>query len=94
MRTLQRLTVAAAFATLAACGNAGSDLGVGITATGSVIGAVYFDANGSGTRDAGDTPMAGVRVAVVAQWAQASAALRMRETKVGPRRESMVWPLN
>lgn len=64
-RTVQRLTVAAAFATLAACGNAGSDLGVGITATGSVIGAVYFDANGSGTRDAGDTPMVGVRVAVV-----------------------------
>lgn len=50
---------------LAACGNAGSDRTVGITATGVVTGGVFFDANGSGIRDAGDLPVPGVRVAVV-----------------------------
>ena len=55
----------AALLLLSACGNAGSDRTVGITATGIVTGGVFFDVNGSGTRDAGDLPLAGVRVAVV-----------------------------
>lgn len=59
------LAALAALFLLAACGNAGSDRTVGITATGVVTGGVFFDANGSGVRDAGDAPVAGVRVAVV-----------------------------
>jgi hypothetical protein len=55
----------AALLLLSACGNAGSDRTVGITATSVVTGGVFFDANGSGIRDAGDLPVQGVRVAVV-----------------------------
>lgn len=55
----------AALVLFSACGNAGSDRTVGISATGVVTGGVFFDANGSATRDAGDPPVAGVRVAVV-----------------------------
>jgi hypothetical protein len=48
-----------------ACDNGGASRTVGITATGVVRGSVYFDANGSGTFDAGDAPSAGVRVALL-----------------------------
>ncbi len=51
---------------VAACDNGGADQTVGLDATGVVRGEVYFDANGSRTRDAADLPMAGARVALLA----------------------------
>lgn len=56
---LSALTVAVA------CDNAGAYRTVGITATGVVRGFIYFDANGSGTNDLADAPLAGVKVALV-----------------------------
>lgn len=50
---------------LAACDNAGSGRTLGITAAGVVRGEVFFDANGSGLRDAEDTPFAGALVRVL-----------------------------
>lgn len=64
-RMLRNATRLLTLAALAACGNAGADRTVGITATGSVRGAMFLDANGSGTRDAGDLAAVGVRVALV-----------------------------
>lgn len=64
-RMLRSATQLLTLAALAACGNAGADRTVGITATGSVSGSLFLDANGSGTVDAGDTPVTGVRVALV-----------------------------
>ena len=48
-----------------ACDNAGAYRTVGVTATGVVRGFVFFDANGSGTFDAADNPIAGVRLRLV-----------------------------
>jgi hypothetical protein len=56
------LSLGALCALTAACDNGGTSRTVGITATGVVRGVTYFDANGSGTFDAGDAPLAGVRV--------------------------------
>lgn len=56
------LMAAATLVTAVACDNAGADRAIGLSATGLVTGAVYFDANGSGTRDADDVPFAGARV--------------------------------
>lgn len=46
----------------AACARDGAERALGISATGSVIGSVRFDADGSGSATAGDVPMAGVRL--------------------------------
>lgn len=51
---------------IAACDNAGAYRTLGITATGVARGIVYFDANGSGSLDAADTPLEGARVRLVA----------------------------
>lgn len=66
MRPVRLLPLAVAIAALSACGNAGADRTVGITATGTVAGSLYLDANGSGVFDAGDLPAAGLRLALVA----------------------------
>lgn len=50
---------------LAGCDNAGAYRTTGITATGVARGLVYFDANGSGSFDAADAPLAGVRVRLI-----------------------------
>lgn len=44
------------------CENGGATRALEISATGVVRGAVYFDANGSGARDAEDVPFPGARV--------------------------------
>lgn len=72
-RDLGALVVVAASAFAAGCGNAGADRTIGITATGVVRGFVFFDANGSGTFDAGDTPFAGARVRLVTPIARDTA---------------------
>lgn len=51
---------------IVACDNAGADRVSGVTATGVVRGSVYFDANGSRTFDAADTPVAGARLRLLA----------------------------
>lgn len=62
---LRSIGALAALAVIYACGNAGADRTIGITATGIVRGFVYLDANGSGTFDASDAPFAGARVRLV-----------------------------
>ena len=47
---------------LASCENGGASRTLGITASGTVLGEVYFDANGSRARDAADVGFAGARV--------------------------------
>jgi hypothetical protein len=49
----------------AACGNAGADKLVSITATGSIRGTVYSDDNGSGALDGSDRPIPGVTLRVI-----------------------------
>lgn len=48
-----------------ACDNAGADRTLGIVASGSFRGSIFFDVNGSGTRDAADVPFVGARVALL-----------------------------
>lgn len=60
-----QLRIAAALLALAACDNGGATRTIGITATGIVRGSVYFDANGSGSRDAADVGFAGAAVRVI-----------------------------
>lgn len=62
---LRSLTLVATAVAMAACGNAGADRTIGITATASVSGTVFLDANGSGAFDAGDLPAVGLRLAMV-----------------------------
>ncbi len=62
--TMRRLMGLALLA-LAACENGGSERTLGISATGTVSGFIYFDANGSRSADVGDVPFAGVRVAIL-----------------------------
>lgn len=50
---------------LAACDNGGAGRTVEITARGVVAGEVYFDANGSRTRDAADHPFAGAGIRIL-----------------------------
>jgi SdrD B-like domain len=61
---MKRFLLVAAAGLLGACSNAGEDRLVGITAQGILTGSVFFDANGSGTRDAVDLPQDSVRVIV------------------------------
>lgn len=66
MSTTHRVLGALAVAALVgACDNAGAYRTTGITATGIARGLVYFDANGSGTFDAGDGPVVGARLSLV-----------------------------
>lgn len=66
MSTTYRLLAAlAAVALVSACDNAGAYRTTGITATGIARGLVYLDANGSGSFDAGDAPLVGVRVRLI-----------------------------
>jgi hypothetical protein len=64
-RVIRSLGALCALALAASCDNAGADRSLGITASGTVRGFVYFDANGSRVFDAGDTPFAGARVRLV-----------------------------
>lgn len=45
-----------------ACENGGASRTLGISATGTVLGEIYFDANGSRARDASDIAFAGARI--------------------------------
>jgi hypothetical protein len=63
---MRRIAVFFALAFAGACDNGGAERSVGITATGTVFGSVYFDANGSGARDAGDPAFPGARIRLVA----------------------------
>jgi Carboxypeptidase regulatory-like domain len=64
---MRKATMAlAALATLLACENGGANRTLGITATGVVSGEVYFDANGSRSRDAADAAFAGARLRLLA----------------------------
>lgn len=66
MKTMMRsLPILLAVVAQAACGNAGTDRTVGITATGTVSGTIFLDANGSAAFDAGDLPASDVRLALV-----------------------------
>ena len=66
MRRLPRyLVFGGALALAAACSNAGSERVLSITATGTVSGFVYFDADGSATLSPGDDSLANVRVNLV-----------------------------
>src|SRR3989442_874839 len=49
-------------AVVAACTTSGQDLVLGVSATGTVSGSVFFDRNGNKVNDAGDTVLGGVRV--------------------------------
>ena len=62
MRATRFLAPALAAVALASCDNAGAYRTVGITASGVARGLVFFDANGSNTFDAADSPLAGARV--------------------------------
>lgn len=56
------LLLCASLLGIAACARDGSERALGISATGSVVGSVQFDADGSGSASTGDVPMAGVRL--------------------------------
>lgn len=66
MRTPLSAAVLGGLLLATGCGNGGSDRAVGITATGSVLGSVVLDANGSGTADAADVAFNGARVRLLA----------------------------
>lgn len=59
---MRRGLVLALAALLAACENAGVDRTVGLDATGTVAGFVFFDVNGSRSADEADVPFVGARV--------------------------------
>ncbi len=67
MRTLHRAAIALAITAVAACDNAGSDLGFGASATTAVSVGVYLDRDGSRTVTVLDTVFANARVALLAQ---------------------------
>lgn len=56
---------ASALLLLSACDNGGASRTLGVTATGIVRARVFLDANGSGTLDAPETGLPGVRVALL-----------------------------
>jgi hypothetical protein len=51
-----------ALAAAVACENGGASRTLGISATGTVLGEIYFDANGSRSRDPSDVAFAGARI--------------------------------
>lgn len=64
--TRSRLLLLAVVLATTSCDNGGADDTLGIGTAGVVNGRVYFDENGSRTLDAADTPVAGVRLALLA----------------------------
>ena len=60
------LALVVALAASTACGNAGADKVLSITATGRIEGTVYFDDNGTGRPDGTDEGLPGVSLVVVA----------------------------
>lgn len=62
----RRLWVALGAIVALGCENGGATRTLEISASGVVFGEVYFDANGSGAREAEDTPFAGARVRLLA----------------------------
>ena len=66
MKRFARVMLAGAAIVLAACENGGATRTLGISATGTVSGLVYFDANGSRLFDAADVGFAGARVRLLA----------------------------
>jgi len=67
VRTLHRAAIALAVTAVAACDNAGSDLGFGASETTAVSVGVYLDRDGSRTVTVLDTVFANARVALLAQ---------------------------
>ena len=65
MRTLHRAVIALALSGVAACENAGSDLGFNPSATSAITVGVYLDRDGSRTLTPLDTVFAGARVALL-----------------------------
>jgi len=62
VRRMSALMLVVATLALVACGGDGASRSLGITATGTVLGSVLFDADGSGAATLGDQPLSGVRV--------------------------------
>ncbi len=50
---------------IASCDNAGQESILDITSTGTVVGGVFFDVDGSGSRDSSDLNLPGIRVGLV-----------------------------
>jgi hypothetical protein len=67
VRTLHRAAIALAITAVAACDNAGSDLGFGASATTAVSVGVYLDRDGSRTVTVLDTVFGNARIALLAQ---------------------------
>jgi hypothetical protein len=63
--SMRRAVLLLAGVVVAACDNAGADRTLGISATGTFRGSIFFDVNGSGSRDAADVPFVGARVALL-----------------------------
>lgn len=90
---MKRIPSAALLAlALVGCDNAGADRTSGISATGVIRGAVYFDANGSRTRDPEDGSVGGAQVrlltpvsrdTVIRATAEADGTFRMAGVPVG-----------
>ena len=66
MKRSVMVMLAGAVMALAACENGGATRTLGISATGTVLGLVYFDENGSRAFDAADLGFAGARVRLLA----------------------------
>lgn len=66
MKRFTRMATVTALVALSACENGGAARTLGISATGIVLGQVYFDANGSRAFDAVDVGFAGARVRLLA----------------------------
>lgn len=66
MKRAMRLAMGTVLVALGACENGGASRTLGISATGVVLGQVYFDANGSRAFDAADVGFAGARVRLLA----------------------------
>ena len=65
MRVTGAVSVLVAGVLAASCSNAGQDRVLGVAAAGTITGLVYFDRNGDGAFDAGDTIVAGVGVSLI-----------------------------
>lgn len=66
MKRSTMITLATAVVAQMACENGGATRTLGVTATGTVLGRVYFDADGSRTFDAADAGFEGARIRLLA----------------------------
>jgi len=73
MRAALVVLTVGTWSSIAACGGDGLGGGVGIDATGTVLGAVRFDADGSGSVTVADLPVSGVRVLLLTPFARDTA---------------------